>query len=117
MTRRIVSYERFDVVRVPFPFADRQAVKNRPALVLSGGAAFNQPAGHSVMAMITSTGHATWPLDCPIRDLNAAGLPAASVVRWKVFTLDHLLVRGVLGHLGDADAVEVAAALARAVPR
>ncbi len=113
MTRRTVSYERFDVVRVPFPFADRQATKNRPALVLSDGAAFNHPAGHSVMAMITSASHATWPLDCAIRDLAAAGLPVASVVRWKLFTLDHRLVRGVLGHLGEADAGEVTSVLQR----
>lgn len=76
-----MGFERFDVVRVPFPFTDRQATKNRPALVLSDRAVFNEPAGHSVMAMITSASHASWPLDCAICDLSAAGLPAASVVR------------------------------------
>jgi mRNA interferase MazF len=29
-----VTYKRFDVVRVPFPFSDRNASKNRPALAL-----------------------------------------------------------------------------------
>ena len=47
-----MSFERYAVVRVPFPFTDRAASKNRPALVLSGAKAFNTPAGHSVMAMI-----------------------------------------------------------------
>jgi mRNA interferase MazF len=50
-----VAFERFAVVRVPFPFTDRAASKNRPALVLSDLEAFNVPAGHSVMAMITSS--------------------------------------------------------------
>jgi len=30
-----VTYDRFAVVRVPFPFTDRDAAKNRPALVLA----------------------------------------------------------------------------------
>ncbi len=86
---------------------------NRPALVLSDGALFNEPAGHSVMAMITSATHASWPLDCAISDLSGSGLPAASVIRWKLFTLDHHLIRGVLGRLGEADAAVVRAALVR----
>ncbi|HRQ59686.1 MAG TPA: type II toxin-antitoxin system PemK/MazF family toxin [Azoarcus taiwanensis] len=98
-----MSFERFDVVRVPFPFTDRDAAKSRPALVLSARATFNTPAGHSVMAMITSAANPPWPLDCPITDLSAAGLPAASKVRFKLFTLDHRLVRGKLGTLASCD--------------
>lgn len=106
-----MSFERFTVVRVPFPFTDRNAAKNRPALVLSDAGSFNTPAGHSVMAMITSAENAPWPLDCPIADLQAAGLPAASVVRFKLFTLDHRLVRGELGRLASSDVQTVAAGL------
>lgn len=108
-----MGFERFDVVRVPFPFADRDAVKNRPALVLSDSAMFNAPAGHSVMAMITSAVHASWPLDCAISDLAAAGLPAPSVIRWKVFTLDHRLVRATVGRLSDTDAAAARIAIER----
>jgi len=98
-----MTFERYAVVRVPFPFTDRAATKNRPALVLSAADAFNTPAGHAVMAMITSQVHAPWPLDCPIADLASAGLPSASKVRFKLFTLDQRLVRGSLGRLSPAD--------------
>lgn len=108
-----MAFERFAVVRVPFPFTDRNATKNRPALVLSDAGSFNAPAGHSVMAMITSQGNAPWPLDCPIGDLKAAGLPAPSLVRFKLFTLDHRLVRGELGKLGATDAATVRNGLTR----
>lgn len=108
-----MSFERLAVVRVPFPFTDRMAKKNRPALVLSDPAAFNTPAGHSVMAMITSAKNPPWPLDCPITDLQAAGLPAPSKVRFKLFTLDHRLVRGELGRLSPDDEARVRAALER----
>jgi len=108
----IVTFKAFDVVRVPFPFTDRNSAKNRPALVLSDEAAFNAPAGHSVMAMITSVANAPWPLDCGIGDLSAAGLPSPSKVRFKLFTLDHRLVRGQLGRLGPADEATVRQGLA-----
>ncbi|MDP1525319.1 MAG: type II toxin-antitoxin system PemK/MazF family toxin [Rhodocyclaceae bacterium] len=107
-----MAFDRFTVVRVPFPFTDRNATKNRPALVLSDAASFNIPAGHSVMAMITSQGNAPWPLDCPIADLAAAGLPAPSLVRFKLFTLDHRLVRGELGKLSAVDTIRVRQGLA-----
>ncbi len=108
-----MSYEPFSVLRVPFPFTDRAAAKNRPALVLSGAAHFNQPSGHSVLAMITSARNPPWPLDCAIEDLTAAGLPAPSKVRFKLFTLDHRLVRGVLGRLAKQDRDKVRSALQR----
>ena len=108
-----MTFERFAVVRVPFPFTDREATKNRPALVLSDPTAFNTPAGHSVMAMITSAANPPWPLDCPLTDLSAAGLPAPSKVRFKLFTLDHRLVRGRLGRLSAADQSRVGEGVAR----
>ena len=104
-------FERYAVVRVPFPFTDRDTAKNRPALILSDPALFNEAAGHSVMAMITSMANRPWPLDCPLVDLAAAGLPAPSKVRFKLFTLDHRLVRGMLGSLAPADAANVRLAL------
>lgn len=107
-----MTYERFAVVRVPFPFSDRKATKHRPAVVLSSARAFNTPTGHSVMAMVTSEGNPPWPLDCTLSDIAAAGLPAPSRVRFKLFTLDHRLVRGEIGRLAMADAAAVEANLA-----
>jgi mRNA interferase MazF len=103
----------FTVVRVPFPFTDRLASKHRPALVLSDRDSFNAPVGHSVMAMITSAINPPWPLDCELTDLSAAGLPAPSKVRFKLFTLDHRLVRGTLGRLASDDEARVRQALAQ----
>ena len=65
------------------------------------------------MAMITSEANAPWPLDCTISDLATAGLPAPSKVRFKLFTLDHCLVRGQLGKLSGADEKTVSKRLAK----
>jgi mRNA interferase MazF len=111
MRRLTVGFERYTVVRVPFPFTDRDTSKNRPAVVLSDSGAFNTPAGHSVMAMITSAENPDWPLDCQIAHLQVAGLPKPSKVRFKLFTQDHHLVRGLLGELAPSDADRVRLAL------
>ena len=109
--------DRFAVVRVPFPFTDRDATKNRPALVLSDGPTFNVPAGHAVLAMITSAAQHPWPLDHDIADLGAAGLRVPSKVRFKLFTLDQRLVRNVLGMLAEEDRLAVGEALGRLLGR
>jgi mRNA interferase MazF len=68
------------------------------------------------MAMITSAGHAPWPLDVPIGDLESAGLPAPSIVRFKLFTLDHRLVRGTLGQLAAQDRAKLQKTMRRLLP-
>ena len=87
-----MTYEKYTVVVVPFPFTDKAQTKHRPALVISDPVVFGNLVGHSVMAMITSAANAPWPLDITIKDLKTAGLPAPSVVRMKLFTLDHRFV-------------------------
>ncbi|CAN5533588.1 hypothetical protein BH24CHL9_BH24CHL9_12980 [soil metagenome] len=68
------------------------------------------------MAMITTATRSRWPLDTEIADLSAAGLPQASKVRFKLFTLDERLVRGALGRLGAADEMAVRRALSSLLP-
>lgn len=68
------------------------------------------------VAKITSASNPPWPLDCAIIDLGSAGLPAPSMVRCKLFTLDHRLARGVLGRLAAEDARRVRAALGELLP-
>jgi mRNA interferase MazF len=108
-----VGFEQWQVVVVPFPFTDRPVRRRRPALVVSRPDALGNPIGHSVLAMITSAGHSSWPLDVRVSDVDRAGLPAPSVVRMKLFTLDDRLVERSIGQLAQADATPVAAALAR----
>jgi mRNA interferase MazF len=100
-----------DVVVVPFPFTDRTTTRRRPALVCST-AEFNQRTGHVLLAMITSAAHSDWSDDVRLTDLDAAGLPVPSVVRWKLFTLDQRLVLRTAGRLAEHDR----AACRRAIP-
>nr|VFK49483.1 MAG: mRNA interferase MazF [Candidatus Kentron sp. TC] len=113
-TRKLgVTFDAFDVVVVPFPFTDRTTTKRRPALVLSDRDAFNERVDQLVLAMITSARNSDWPLDVKIGNLDSAGLPSASVVRMKLFTLDTRLVTRKAGTLADSDQRTVIAALNR----
>ena len=108
-----MTFDACDVVVVPFPFTDRSTSKRRPALVLSDREAFSEAVGQSVLAMITSAQNAPWPLDVPLEDLEAAGLPAPSKVRMKLFTLDDQLILRKAGRLAARDERNVRTALAR----
>lgn len=108
-------YNQFDVVIVPFPFTDSQSTKLRPALVISDAEEFNRLLGRSVMAMITTATQSPWPLDVSIVNLSTTGLKAASIVRMKLFTLDHSLVVRKSGVLTTADQMKVNDALRRLI--
>lgn len=110
------TFNQFDVVVVPFPYTDSSTSKRRPALVLSDARSFNGKIGQSVMAMITSAQHSSWPLDVDIADLDAAGLPAPSTIRMKLFTLDHRIVIRSCGRLADIDQAKMRAALQQLMP-
>lgn len=100
-----MTYERFEVVKVPFPFTDKDASKTRPALVISN-TEFNLSVGKSVMAMITSTTKNVWLHDVGITDLKGAGLPVPCSIRMKLFTIDNDLVLARLGRLSLLDSIE-----------
>lgn len=106
--------DRFDVVAVPFPLGAATQVGRRPALVLTTRA-LNLTQGHTIFAMITSAETAGWATDITVADLDAAGLPAPSVVRLKLFTLDNAVPLGRLGTLAKKDAKAVRRALREAM--
>ncbi|HET7910894.1 MAG TPA: type II toxin-antitoxin system PemK/MazF family toxin [Pseudolabrys sp.] len=97
------SFAPFDIVVVPFPYADRLAEKRRPALVISGNKLV--PTGLLWVAMITSIGNEPWPFDIPIPDLRRAGLPAPSIVRiTKIACIEQARVDRRAGRLDKATA-------------
>ena len=100
-------YAPFDIVVVPFPYADRLAEKRRPALVVSGTKL--APYGLLWVAMITSAENEPWPSDVVIDDMERTGLPAPSVVRpAKIACVEIARVERRIGHLDKAPARIVA---------
>lgn len=99
-----MAFVPFDLVVVPFPYADRLAEKRRPAVVISAPVV---SARYKLiwLAMVTSAINPRWDCDVDILDIKAAGLPAPSRIRpVKIATADVARVVRVIGHLGATDA-------------
>jgi mRNA interferase MazF len=105
------TFERYDIVVVPFAFTNKASTKRRPTVVLSSAALFNQPAKHLVLAMVTSATNRAWPFDVPLADLASAGLKVDCAVRFKLFTLDDRLILRQAGSLAAKDKKAVDAAM------
>jgi mRNA interferase MazF len=101
-----MTYNNFDVVAVPFPFTDRNTTKKRPALVINKQE-YQCKTGHLILLMITSAEHSSWYSDINIEDLNSTGLKKASVIRFKVFSLDERLIIKKIGCLSEQDKIKV----------
>ena len=101
------DFEPGAVVRVPFPYTDRETRQRRPALVV---ARWVGDGGRLLwVMMITSAENRGWPGDVAIgADYRAAGLPAPSIVRTaKIATIEASHAESVgrisAGLLADVD--------------
>jgi len=102
-TNRSDDYAAFDVVVVPFPYADRLIEKRRPAIVVSIPELASE-YGLAWLAMVTSADNRRWECDIVVADLKAAGLPAPSLVRpAKIATVDVARIVRRIGALGERD--------------
>ena len=83
------SFRQGDVVRVPFPYTDRDTKQYRPALVVSRGAIGDRESLLWVV-MITSAANRGWPGDVSLGEgFRDAGLPVPSVIRsTKIATIE-----------------------------
>ncbi|MCY4025402.1 MAG: type II toxin-antitoxin system PemK/MazF family toxin [Acidobacteria bacterium] len=82
------TFERGDVIKVPFPYTDRPTRQSRPALVVSTGL-LESDHGLLWVVMITSAENRGWAGDVAVKDLGQAGLPAPSVIRTaKIATIE-----------------------------
>lgn len=99
-------FEQGDVVRVPFPYTDRDTRQHRPALVVSSGA-IGEGAALLWVVMITSAENRPWTGDVTIPNHTGAGLPAPSVVRpVKIATVEARYVEPI-GKVADSVRREV----------
>jgi mRNA interferase MazF len=103
------SFEAGDVVRVPFPYTNRETAQHRPAVVISNGA-----LGSGMflwVLMVTSEANRPWPGDVPLGSGYAsAGLPAPSRVRTlKIATIETTSAE-VIGKLSTSQLAQVRSA-------
>jgi len=83
----------FDIILVPFPFADLSSTKRRPCLVL----ATYRPRSmseHAIVCMMTSQVKVPhFPYDILFSDYKEAGLPKPTLIRLsKIVTVDSQII-------------------------
>jgi mRNA interferase MazF len=104
--------EIWDLVKVPFPYTNRPVQQRRPALVVAIPDAPGAPDLLWVL-MVTSAANRGWPGDVTVSDLEAAGLPAPSLIRSAKIAMIDARDAVRIGHLRASDRAHVMAALRR----
>jgi mRNA interferase MazF len=73
------TFESGDIVRVPFPYVDRNVTHHRPAMVVASDLGLTGML--TWVLMVTAAENRRWPGDIAIADHLASGLPIPSIVR------------------------------------
>ena len=111
-----MTYSRWDVVAVNFPFLEGTDAKRRPALIVSADRLHTE---HGIywIAMITTAKSGQRANDIPVTNLERAGLPEDCVIRVARITAvgDGQIARR-LGDITPKDRAAVSALLKMYVP-
>jgi len=100
-------YSRWDIIKVPFPFAEGAGDKRRPALIVSTEILSKEHRLYWLI-MITSVIDPKWEGDIEIKDYSGAGLPVRSIIRTaKIATLQEDRILGHIGRLGRKESKQV----------
>ena len=111
-----MTYRRWDVVAVHFPFIEGGEAKKRPALVVSADDLYGT---HNVVwaAMITTAKARVRRDDIPVTDHRAAGLPENCVIRIsRLTTLGEAQISHRIGAITAKDRNAVVALLRGYLP-
>ena len=116
MRPRSVTYKRWDVVAVDFPFVEGTDSKRRPALVISSDR-LRATQGVYWIAMITTAKSGARADDIAVTDHDGAGLPEKCVIRLaRVTTVSDGQVSRRLGEIKAKDRNAVSALLKQYAP-
>ena len=101
MMKLIMIYNKFDIVKIPFPFTDKASIKRQPVLIISSSD-YQINHNHCILSMITSAKQSDW-VEINITDISIAGISFPYKIRFKIFSLDVALIIDKLGFLIDED--------------
>ena len=94
------SCSRGDVVLLPIPFTDLSSSKVRPAVVVGLGAFPGDLFVVPVTSQLTNA-------DQILADWSGAGLNVPSGIKGQICTVEHRLVRRVVGRISSRDQAEL----------
>ena len=111
-----MTYKRWDIVAIDFPFVEGTEAKRRPGLIVSSERLL---ADYGVywIAMITTAAAGPLPTDVVVTNPERAGLKHACFIRvGRITTINDALIGRKLGEIAAKDRTAVAALLRRYLP-
>ena len=97
-----MTYSKWDIILVTFPFTNLKSSKKRPALVISPDI-YNK-GRDVVIAFITSKLEQEYKIgDYQIQNWREAGLPKPAMIRMKFATIEKSIIIKTLGRLPEED--------------
>ncbi|HHT9105952.1 MAG TPA: type II toxin-antitoxin system PemK/MazF family toxin [Candidatus Wujingus californicus] len=101
----MTTYNKGDIVLVPFPFSDQTATKKRPAVIISSDRYNNTSSDIVIMAITSKTDKNLTTGECLINNWQDAGLLKPSVIKPAISTIEQTLVLKKLGQLSQKDLI------------
>lgn len=107
----MTTYERGDVVLVPFPFSNQRSTKKRPAVVISSSAHNSAHPDIVIIAVTSNLGRERGVGECLIDNWREAGLLKPSAVKPAISTVEQALILRKLGKISIKDIASMNALL------
>ncbi|TVM03886.1 MAG: type II toxin-antitoxin system PemK/MazF family toxin [Candidatus Brocadia sp. WS118] len=102
----MTTYNKGDIVIVPFPFSDQTATKKRPAVIISSNQYNNTSPDIVIMAVTSKTDKNLTTGECLINNWQDAGLLKPSAIKPAISTIEQTLVLKKLGKLSQKEGLQ-----------
>lgn len=107
----MTSYNRGDIVLVPFPFSNQTTTKKRQAVIVSSNTYNNISSDIVIMAITGKINKPHTIGECIIEDWQDAGLLKPSVIKSAISTVEQTLILKKLGKLSARDLISLERAM------
>jgi mRNA interferase MazF len=100
--KSIMTYKKWDIVLVSYPFTNLQTIKKRPGLIISPD---DYNAGDDIVILFITSNFSSFGRtgDYIIQEWKKSGLPKPSITRMKFATIEKSIVIKKIGRLHKDD--------------
>ena len=102
----MITFKKWDIILVSFPFRDLTSTKKRPALVISPDD-YNNSSDFVILFITSNLKAKPKTGDYRLQHWKQAGLPKPSMIRMKFATINKSIIVKKIGNLIDKDIQKV----------
>lgn len=98
-----MTFKKWDIVLLPFPFSDQKRIKKRPGLILTPNEAIQNDFDILISFMTSNLKSPPRFGDYLIKDWQNSNLPKPTMIRMKFATIEYGIIIKRLGKLTQKD--------------